>query len=330
MFGVGLGAIKSMSLPVPSLPLGITNVHEGGNVTDSTLSTESKQSGLMDTPSNTQPNDVLPNANFEFVIKVFAIGSNILLQLSPLRLITEMRLLGSVGHFSSFPLVALTGCGFQWSFYGYYAWSISQNSGFLMLIYANILGLVLGMYYLIEYSQIAAISPVIYDNAKATKIATFGMRRQLELLGGLFAIEGIFCLYGGDVADGLLFSGALSALVSILVSASPMVAIPKIWSTQSTKSCLPIDMVLASMISSVLWLWCGYLLGDPWVWMPNLCGVIVGLIQVGIIFIFTQTYLDTVAKIRTIERFIHPVYEGIMDGIKTILKIHKPSTGETD
>ena len=38
-------------------------------------------------------------------------------------------------------------------------------------------------------------------------------------------------------------------------------------------------MCVASLVSSVLWLFCGMLLGDPWVLIPNFIGVAFGIVQ---------------------------------------------------
>ena len=291
-----------MSLPVPSssLPLGITNIHDDGVV--------------VPLPVNQTTTPVGPPP-YEFFLKVFAIGSNIALQLSPLRLMMDIQLLKSVGDFSAFPLVALTACGFQWSFYGYYAYSVSENAGFLMLLYANILGLILGGYYLAIYHW------------NDLKHSSSSLGNQIWILCALFAAEVTYCQSGTDPQSGLLLSGVLSAILSILVSASPMVAIPKILLLKSTKTCLPTDMVLASLLSSVLWLWCGYLLRDPWVWMPNLCGVIVGSVQVGIILYYYIAWRQNVGKLLQ-------VYGNKRDEmkmlVKRLFKPKNPSTGETE
>ena len=52
-------------------------------------------------------------------------------------------------------------------------------------------------------------------------------------------------------------------------------------------------MCIASFVSSVLWLACGFLLRDPWVWVPNLCGVAVGAAQLG-----TMSYVYVTERIK--------------------------------
>jgi uncharacterized protein with PQ loop repeat len=225
---------------------------------------------------------------FEFILKVLAIGSNVLLQLSPMRLVTEFRLRKSTGDLSVFPLIALTACGFQWSFYGYFAFNVTGNSGFLMLVYANILGFVLGCYYVLNFT--------IYSNQRST----WAILRDptLIILSIMFMIEVVWCNGTRNFETSLKFSGGLSALLSVLVSASTMVAIPKVLSSNSLES-LPVDMVVASFGSSVLWLACGYLLGDPWVWAPNASGVIIGAMQIGVILHVTYPTVFYVLGVRS-------------------------------
>ena len=49
--------------------------------------------------------------------------------------------------------------------------------------------------------------------------------------------------------------------------------------------------LLFSLLSSLLWWFCGYLLGDPWVWVPNFAGVIFGFLQIGVILHVTYPSL---------------------------------------
>lgn len=254
--GLGLG-VKSIVLPVP---LGMTSVGDSAN--------------------STQPSPASPAAEIvdqrgaealEFALKVSATAFNVLLQLSPLRLITEIRMHKSVLSYSPFPLIALTACGYQWSFYGFFAYTETANVGFLMLIYANILGLVLGLYYMLYFHFFA-------DQASRNSI-------YLQSAGilAVFACEYVYCYSAlSDINGSLFVAGLLSAAISILVSFSPMVSLPEAVRKHSIDS-VPVDMCVASLISSVLWLFCGLLLGDPWVLIPNFIGVIFGFIQIAAI-----------------------------------------------
>jgi len=243
-----------------TLPLGISSLDNTTILGSNTTKTTTSAPVVV-----TQPDDP-SSLNFEVWLKILAIGSNILLQLSPMRLVTEIQVRQSTGNLSPFPLIALTACGFQWSFYGYFAWSVMDNPGFLMLVYANILGFVLGVFYMQIFAQFSAV-----DGWK-----THALSWSMFLL-----IEVGVCHFLHNVATALLLSGGISALLSVFVSASPLVAVPEIIAKKDLSS-MPVDMVFASLLSSILWLACGYMLGDPWVWVPNMTGVLFGLIQIAI------------------------------------------------
>ena len=305
--GLGIG-LKSMVMPAPradtTVPLGVKAVSDVGVVTASNTTT-SAVAPLVDveTPS------VIP---FEFFLRIAATASNILLQLSPLRLVTEVRLAKSTLSYSAFPLVALTACGYQWSFYGYFAYTATDNVGFLFLVHANVLALVLGLYYLWVFHQ--------FQVWPTSSILQSGM------LMLLFVAEYVYCHLVPDVNKALFLAGLFSAAISILVSASPMVAIPEAVKTQSTKS-LPVDMCAASLLSSVLWLFVGMRLGDTWVWVPNLVGVAVGAVQIGFI-VYLASWPSLNIKWRTDNVYAHT--DRAKKFMKSSFAKRQPATGETD
>ena len=251
--GVGIGAgVKQM---VPAVPLGLTSIQDTSNAT--TVS--------VDAIVAPEEPSVLKE-NFETVLKVLGTASNIVLQLSPLRLVTDMRMHKSAMGFSPAPLLALMACGYQWSFYGYFAFGVTQNVAFLTLVYANILGLILGLYYLgtfCVFSSTEGLNSLLRDGLAALVI---------------FTLEGIYCALETDVSRALVCAGLLSAALSILVSISPMVSLRSAIASKSIKS-IPLDIIIASFISCLLWALLGLLLNDPWVWIPNATGLCMGIIQ---------------------------------------------------
>lgn len=258
---LGMG-IKSIVLPAP-VPLGMTSVSDSANSTSSEFKTKDQTVSLGE--SEEEQNE--HRQALEFALKIAATAFNVLLQLSPLRLITDIRMQKSVLSYSPFPLIALTACGYQWSFYGFFAYTETANVGFLMLIYANILGLVLGLYYMLCFHFFASAKDRSFIYAQSVGLIT------------LFVCEYVYCYSAQDVNSSLFFAGLLSAAISILVSFSPMVSLPEAVRQHSIDS-IPVDMCVASLISSILWLFCGMLLGDPWVFIPNLIGVGFGLVQI--------------------------------------------------
>jgi solute carrier family 50 protein (sugar transporter) len=254
--GVGIGAGVRLMVPAaPSVPLGVTSIQDSASV---------------NTTSSVGADPVTVDSQWkiyaETFLKIMGTVSNIVLQLSPLRIVTDMRMKKSVLGLSPAPLIALTACGYQWSFYGYFAYITTDNIGFLTLVYANILGLVLGMYYLITFT-------VYCDKQSSDSLLTYGF---LSLI--IFSGEAIYCFLESDPSKTLLCAGIISAILSILVSFSPMISLRTALRNISI-SALPVDIIVASFVSCLLWSLLGLLLHDPWVLIPNSAGLVLGLIQ---------------------------------------------------
>lgn len=329
--GLGLG-IKSMVLPAPRIPLGVTSVGDSptANATVAAVITSAP-------PVATE--EPVWWMEFEFMLKIFAIGSNIVLQLSPLRMITEMRLSKSTMGQSPIPLLALACCGCQWSYYGYFAYLSTSNVGFLSLIHSNVLAIVLGLYYVYTYISIAS-----KDEANSSSI---GNLYTLSLIAAiLFIGEYVYCALSPEITDinnALFISGLFSASISILVAASPLVGVPAALATRSV-SAIPIDMVIASAVSNVLWSIFGFLLGDPWVWIPNSVGLALSGVQIAAILYIAidwapwvlllsnvlNTELGRAEKLTTIAtENIKPRFFEAVTWLKDVFKSEPPSTGET-
>lgn len=285
--GVGLGlGVRSIVPPAP-VPLGVTAVADApSNSSSSAVVTTA-------TPTETTPELTAHGAVTQLAVKVLATASNVILQLSPLPLVMTMKVKKSAMNFSPFPFVALTACGYQWSFYGYFAYAATDNVGFLMLVYANILGLVLGVYYLWTFCQVAERSLVSWQIAGMTAL----------LLG-----EYLFCVSAEDLNTALFVAGLLSAALSIVVSCSTVVAIPAAVKSDSLQA-MPVDIVVASFISCVLWTVLGLMLHDPWVTVPNGLGLLVGTAQLAVVtFVkrgaLTQYWFALESKLHNPQRIV--------------------------
>jgi solute carrier family 50 protein (sugar transporter) len=257
----------------PTFPLGVTDIADTGINRTIGATVELPKKTSLDSSLKTTD-----SAMFETGFKIIATISNIVLQISPLRMVTDMRLEKSTMGYSAAPLTALTACGYQWSFYGYFAFSVTDNLGFLTLVYANVLGLVLGLYYVATYYVYSSASVWSRDNVAFLV---------------LFLLEAVYCtVFETNVERALILAGLLSAALSILVSLAPMMSLATAVATKSTHA-LPVDIIVASFISSVLWTALGFSLGDRWVWLPNLTGTVLGLVQFTVIaYIYHYAVVD--------------------------------------
>ena len=283
--GVGIGTgVRLIAPPAPALPLGVTSIQDSGRAASDTAAAPAVEIEV----------EGVWKIYTETVLKVVGTASNIVLQLSPMRLVTEIRMTKSVSGISPAPLLALTACGYQWSFYGYFAFSITENVGFLTLVYANILGLVLGMYYLVTY----------YVHSEQTTSVSYGLAAMVA-----FAAETTYCFLDQDISRSLFFAGTLSAILSIIVSFSPMVSL-KTAITEKSLVSVPVDIIIASFVSCLVWTLLGLLLHDPWVLIPNSIGLLLGCIQLGAIAYITadpgawshkvNSFASTFARVRNL------------------------------
>merc|ERR1719230_1297697 len=77
---------------------------------------------------------------------------NIFYQASPLPLISEFKAKGDTGDSDIAPFIATAYGGWQWCFYGLFAYVVTQKSGFLVLVYSNVVGATLGLYYVYAFT----------------------------------------------------------------------------------------------------------------------------------------------------------------------------------
>merc|ERR1719408_194524 len=77
--------------------------------------------------------------------------SNLASQASPLRLMMDITRKRHTGNFNPLPLVTMALCSAQWSFYAIFAWRMTDNKGFLTIVYANIVGVFLSSGYIVTF-----------------------------------------------------------------------------------------------------------------------------------------------------------------------------------
>mmetsp|Transcript_19455 Transcript_19455/g.46930 ORF Transcript_19455/g.46930 Transcript_19455/m.46930 type:complete len:337 (-) Transcript_19455:364-1374(-) len=204
--------------------------------------------------------------SFAFMLKFLCICSSVLMQMAPMRDVVKFRNAKSTGGYESLPLVMLATCGSQWCFYGLFAFAVTGNRGFLVVVYANALGVVLGVFYTISFQSFC-------DNS----IKAQGLYTYLSFGASIFVFQAFtMILYAPEIA--LLVSGAVAATLSVAVSASPLVGIDELRRTRNADA-MPADLILACFLSCVLWMLCGVMIRDLWIFVPNACGLLFNCIQ---------------------------------------------------
>lgn len=105
--------------------------------------------------------------------------------------------------------------------------------------------------------------------------------------GALCAFQCIV-LWDMHAETSLLITGCVAAVLSVLVSASPMFDLHNVIRSRSAR-CWPQDLIFASFFSGLLWISCGVMLNDLWILVPNIVGFFMGAIQLGIIYKYSDS-----------------------------------------
>merc|ERR1719321_994280 len=97
--------------------------------------------------------NVLQTISLFLVLKMACMMSNLFFQVSPYGLVKRWRDEGNTGQADAAPLVSIFfGCC-QWCFYGCFAWYVTGKTGFLVIVYANAIGMFLGAFYVSSFQQ---------------------------------------------------------------------------------------------------------------------------------------------------------------------------------
>mmetsp|Transcript_6987 Transcript_6987/g.15935 ORF Transcript_6987/g.15935 Transcript_6987/m.15935 type:complete len:486 (-) Transcript_6987:452-1909(-) len=197
-----------------------------------------------------------------FVLKCLCISSNVLYQVSPLPAARQFQKTGDTGEADSAPLVSIAFSCTQFFFYGSFAFFATGKSGFLVLVYSNAVGLALGYYYI--YAFLAHCS----DKQMASTTWTY-LRCLACLFLGQFAFTYIL-----PPGKALLMVGLISSTCTLISACSLVLTVPDVIRKRCSRS-LPVPILMCGEVSAVLWLMCGYMLGDLYIILPNVVCVII-------------------------------------------------------
>lgn len=205
--------------------------------------------------------NVWQTLSFVVVVNAFCMIGNVLVQVSPYPQAKRWEAKRDTGDSDAAPYVSICYCGWQWCFYGMFAWLVTGRAGFLILVKSNFLGAVLGMYYLAAF----------YRNC----ICEYSLASLLRYLKGVaFLIAFQFCgLMTLSVKRALFLSGLVSSFCSFAGACSMLVTVPTVIRTKDAAS-INGGLVCAYFGSALTWCACGFLLGDMLVMGPNVVSAI--------------------------------------------------------
>jgi len=207
---------------------------------------------------------IVQSASFALFVKAACMISNVIFQVSPLPQVQQWVSQACTGEADSAPFVAIAFGGWQWCFYGIFAWLITQRSGFLILVHSNCLGALLGTYYSFAFER----------HCKSQSNMS-GFWAYLRVAAGLAAIQFAAMLLL-PIARALFLSGIIASLCSVASAASTLVTLPTVIKTGRSDS-IPGAVVWAGLASAVIWFICGIMLSDPCILIPNGFAIVTGV-----------------------------------------------------
>lgn len=72
--------------------------------------------------------------------------------------------------------------------------------------------------------------------------------------------------------------GTLCALFNIVMYASPLAVARKVIASRSVES-MPLPLSVMTFLCCLLWFSYSLLVGDSWIFVPNVCGLVLGIVQ---------------------------------------------------
>lgn len=244
------------------------NVSQTANMSQTTAATGEKAQQPM--PPTTVYGWLRMSLTFTIVVKTLCMLSNILFQASPLPQIKAFHDNHDTGDVDSAPFVSIAYGSSQWCFYGMFAYLVTGKTGFLVLVYSNVVGACLGIMYVFTF----------YRNCRNEKVQGKS-NFYFQVLGSVIIFQ-IACMSLLPSVRALFISGLISSAWSIVGSLSLLTTAPNVIKTKCSKS-LPLPLLVCAFMSAVIWIVCGVMLHDPWITVPNVasffaCGFALGLV----------------------------------------------------
>merc|ERR1740121_539432 len=190
-------------------------------------------------------------------VKALCIFGNVLWQVSPWPQVVRWNSRCCTGEADAAPYVSIAFGGWQWCSYGTLAYYLTKRSGFLILVHANLLGAMLGTWYVVSFYRNCR-----HDDAFET------LRRYLGTLIAVVLFQVLSVLVLPSVRA-LFLVGLVSSTCSFLGALAMLVPVPQVLRTKDSRS-IPGPVVLAGFLCSIAWVACGILLSDPLVTGPNM------------------------------------------------------------
>lgn len=152
---------------------------------------------------------------------------------------------------------------------------VTEKAGFLVLVYSNFLGPILGSGYVFGFWKNCQDSDAIRRLYNYMGIATT-----------LFLMQ-ILVMCTEPCQKALFFSGFISSVCSVMVSLSMLATVPRVFETKCSSS-INVTVTIVGVVSALLWLTCGCILKDKWIMVPNSIGLVILVFTLSLTVRFPQ------------------------------------------
>ncbi|XP_047021718.1 sugar transporter SWEET1 [Helicoverpa zea] len=203
-------------------------------------------------------------SDFENIVSSLAVITTVLQFLSGALVCKQYVVNKTTAETSSLPFVCGMLCGCLWFLYG-----IINRDNIIVLV--NTIGVTL----MISYTAVF----YIYTFKKSTVLK--------QVIGTVVFVILILVYFFLEVNDQALFDtlGLLACSFTIITIAAPLSKLQYVLRVKSTE-CLPFPMILMSFFVSLLWFLYGTIKDDHFLWMTNLVGAALAVIQLSLFVIY--------------------------------------------
>lgn len=207
-------------------------------------------------PKMTQMQKLLAGVTFAVSVKTACMVGNLMVQVSPIPLVQRWESRRCTGEADAAPYVSIAFCGWQWCYYGLFAWAVTKRSGFLILVHSNCLGAVLGTYYCLAFWRHCRKDAMMCGLHKYLLAALTLVLLQVCALA-LLPLE-----------RSLFLTGLVSSFCSFVGAVSMLFCVPGVLRSQDSRP-IPGLLCFANFLSAAVWILCGWMLADPLIMIPN-------------------------------------------------------------
>lgn len=208
-----------------------------------------------------QLQQIIAGITFATTVKAACMAGNVLVQVSPYPQVKRWSSRGCTGESDPAPYVSIAFGGWQWCYYGLFAWWLTKRSGFLILVHSNCLGALLGTYYTLTF----------YRNCRHDSISQ-GLQKYLTAVATL-ALFQVCTLMVLPAERALFLTGLIASFCSFVGALSMLVSVPTVVRTEDSRI-ISGPLAASNFMSAAVWVVCGWMLSDPLIGSPNVVAVL--------------------------------------------------------